>query len=108
MLVLAVVFAIGALLFLLGTAIVRRERRAVEVADVPADPMLALPPWTADLAGTNEVIARELRVDMIERLAMIGEPWCVELLERARTQDPDTSVRDAAENALIVVAARAR
>jgi hypothetical protein len=76
------------------------------VPEEPEEPVVVLPPWTAKVAGTDDVLAPELRVDMIERLAMIGEPWCAELLERARDSDPDVVVRDAADNALIVIAAR--
>lgn len=107
-LVLVAAFVLGAVLFAMGTLLVRRERAATSADEAAAEPALAHVPWTAELAGTNEVIARDLRVDMIERLAMIGEPWCVELLERACAQDPDVAVRDAAERALIVVAARKR
>ena len=104
-LLIAGVFALGAILFAVGTAMVRRSRTA-RAAPRAGESILVLPPWTAELAGTNDVVARDLRVDMIERLAMIGEPWCVTLLERARARDPDASVRDAADSALLVIGAR--
>lgn len=102
--VIAGAFVIGALVFTIGTLMVQRERRG-EI-ETRLEPVLSLPPWTAELAGTSDAVAIDLRVDMVERLAMIGEPWCAALLERARASDPDVVVRDAADNALIVIAAR--
>jgi hypothetical protein len=106
-LVLVAAFLVGAVLFAFGTVLVRRSEVRVPAAESGIADRQAVP-WTAELAGTNEALSRELRVDMVERLAMIGEPWCRDVLERACTHDPDAMVRDAAENAIIVIAARAR
>ncbi len=103
-LILLVVFAIGALFFTLGTAMVRRGRAAVPVAAIHD----GATPWTAELAGTDDVLHVSLRVDMVERLAMLGEPWCVAMLQRARVEDGDATVRDAADAALLVIGARRR
>lgn len=105
-LILVAVFAIGAVFFTVGTVMVRRSQRIEAANPSMLEPAAESAPWTAELAGTNEVLARELRIDMVERLAMIGEPWCAQLLERARSHDPDRSVRDAADNALLLIAAR--
>jgi hypothetical protein len=101
-LILLVVFVFGALVFALGTAMVRRP-----VVPTPSAPEAATP-WTADLAGTNDLLHVSLRIDMVERLAMIGEPWCVTMLERAQAEDADQTVRDAADSALLVIGARRR
>lgn len=101
-------------MFAVGSVLVRRTREGPQPETIqflePAAsivPNAHAPLWTADLAGSHDLPALDLRVDMVERLAMIGEPWCVTTLERACAQDPDAAVRDAAENALIVIGARA-
>jgi len=81
LLALVVVFIAGALLFALGTFMVRREKQA----------------------QTPTVL---LRLDQIERLALVGQPWCVEQLEREFVTDRDVDVRNAAEDALVVIRAR--
>ncbi len=63
--------------------------------------------WTAELAGTNDELPADVRLDTIERLTIVGEPWCVPILERARTEDVDEALREAADAALIVIGARA-
>ncbi len=94
LLALLVVFVVGALLFALGTYMVRREAQAqTPVVDTTAAQIVS----QADL---------ELRLDQIERLAMVGQPWCAEQLQREFINDSDERVRDAAENALMVIAAR--
>jgi hypothetical protein len=107
-LLLAGVFALGAALFLIGTAMVRRPTPVPEPFEIVEEPVPVLAPWTAELAGTNDDVALEVRLDMVERLAMLDEPWCVALLKRARAEDLDASIRDAADDALLVIAARPR
>jgi hypothetical protein len=48
----------------------------------------------------------ERRIDYIDRLVMVGQPWCVEELERDFLSDADERVREAAEMALLAVRAR--
>ncbi|HEX8805996.1 MAG TPA: hypothetical protein VF741_03560 [Candidatus Aquilonibacter sp.] len=80
-------FVAGAMLFVLGTLRVRRERARREA--VPA------------------TLRREDRLDTIERLAIVGQPWCIDELRAICEKDPDPVVREAADAALIVVGARA-
>ena len=54
----------------------------------------------------HEALSWELRIDIIERLALVAQPWCVDLLARALQEEIDPAVRDAAERALLVIAAR--
>lgn len=91
--VLGVIFAAGALLFALGTIMVRRESQAQTPVPDAVIPCLS----RDDL---------ETRIDQIERLTMVGQPWCVEQLEREFLTDADERVRGAAEDALLVIAAR--
>ena len=80
---LAVIFAVlllvGALLYFTGALIVRRVEAREKIA---------------------------IRIDMVERLMLVGQPWCVDDLEKMRTEDEDPTVRDAADAALLVIAAR--
>jgi hypothetical protein len=84
------IFLAGAILFIIGT-LIQRERAA----------------QIAPSGGSVESAADiETRVDMVERLAMLGQPWCVEQLTAIRNSDPDETVRDAADAALTVIGAR--
>jgi hypothetical protein len=85
---LVVVFIAGALLFALGTFMIRREAQA-QTPIAEADPVLDI----------------ETRIDHIERLAMVAQPWCIAEL-RALLSDEDERVRNAAEDALLMIAAR--
>ncbi len=76
----------GAIFFAVGTLLVRRERLAREDA--------------------TPVFSQEDRFDTIERLVIVGQPWCVDELRAIRDKDPDPLVRDAAESALLVIASR--
>jgi hypothetical protein len=84
--ILLVVFLVGALFFALGTVLVRRERAVREPAQ---------PPET-----------QEQRLELVERLTMVGQPWCVDELRVIREKDPDPLVRDAADAALMVIGSR--
>ena len=77
--ILATLLVVGAILWIVGAIVVRK----------------------AD-AWTNV----ELRVDMVERLMLVGQPWCVEDLMRMRESDEDARVRDAADAALTAITAR--
>jgi hypothetical protein len=84
----------GAILFIIGS-LINRER-AARLAE--ANPALetALEP-AVDVAT---------RIDLVERLAMVGQPWCVQQLNTIRDTDPDESVREAADAALTVIGSR--
>jgi hypothetical protein len=86
LILLVAIFILGAILFALGTLLVRRER--VERED-------AVP-----------ILSQEDRLDMIERLVMVGQPWCVDELRELKERDPDLLVRDAADAALLVIGSR--
>jgi hypothetical protein len=91
---LVVLFIVGAIAFVMGTMLAR-ERRA-PVAEVQSSAPSAAEP-VLDVAG---------RLDLIERLVMVGQPWCIEQLDTIRRDDPDESVREAADAALMVIGAR--
>jgi len=80
------VFVLGAILFAIGTLLVRRERVGRE--------------------QETPILSQEDRLDMVERLAIVGQPWCTDELRKIVDTDPDPLVRDAADAALLVIAAR--
>ncbi len=86
LILLVAIFVLGAILFALGTLLVRRERLARE--------------------DTTPVLSQEDRLDMIERLVIVGQPWCVDELRAILARDPDPVVRDAADAALLVIGSR--
>lgn len=90
--VFAVIFAVGLLLFGIGSAMLRtlREER-------PAQAPLT---WPRLVDESLANVDAQLRLDMIERLSIIDTQWSRGVLERARAEDPDEAVRSAIELAL--------
>ena len=82
--ILVVVFLVGALLFALGTVLVRRECRA--------EPAPQRAPES---------------FERIDDLLTLGDATSVRELERLRDSAESADVRDAAADALIVIASRA-
>lgn len=79
-------------MFVIGTLLQRERAPDVVVEESPGRP--------APLEGI------ELRIDMIERMAIVGQPWCVEQLQEIRANDSSELIRNAADDALLVIAAR--
>jgi hypothetical protein len=101
--VFGLLLVIGALLWVVGG---RMSRSRVAPRALPPAPALAAS-WTRAILDSDEPLDVPARIDAIERLAMVGQPWCVESLNHALNEETDEDVRDAAERALIVIAARA-
>ena len=93
--ILLALFLVGAIVFVIG-AMLSRERRAHAVEAEPVAPKVHAEP-TLDVAD---------RIDLVERLVMVGQPWCIEQLDTLRREDPDESVREAADAALMVIGSR--
>ena len=126
-----ILVAFGTALFVIGAFLVRREEplarprpkpktepaNALVLLDsqpephveAPAEPLLAAKTgkvtWTRAF-GDEGKLDYTTRIDMIERLAMIGEPWCIDALEQALHEERDARVHKAAENALLVIKSR--
>jgi HEAT repeat protein len=87
-----VAFVVGLLLYGIGTSMLRSQRaqngarkgvtwpRLVDESLTDADP--------------------QLRADIVERLGIIGEPWCADILRQAIEQEDDAGVRSAITAAL--------
>lgn len=84
----------GAILFIIGT-LISRERAAQTTQAAPLTPATAEP-----------AVDVTTRLDLIERLVIVGQSWCVEQLNTIRDTDPDESVREAAAAALLVIGSR--
>jgi len=67
----------GAAIFAVGTALVRSSERNTD--------------WARDLVGADANAAE--RLDIVERLAVVGEPWSDRAVRMAAADDPDANVR---------------
>src|SRR5512146_518374 len=105
--VFALMLVAGAALWVVGGRLSRLRATSAQPSTAPAN-MAVAAPWTRSVIESNESLDVATRVDMIERLAMVGQAWCVAVLQRALHDDRDASVRDAADRALLVISARAR
>lgn len=90
--VFAVIFAVGLLLFGIGSAMLRSLRE-----EHPAQPQ---PNWPQLVDESLANAGTQLRLDVVERLSIIDTEWSRGVLERARAEDPDETVRAAVELAL--------
>lgn len=93
----AVAFVVGLLLYGIGTSMLRstREPTPVIVTDQPS-----LVTWPCLVDESLSDAGPDLRLDLVERLSIIGQPWCVEILKQALVQENDASVKDAVGAAL--------
>lgn len=56
--------------------------------------------WLQGLGMSDDDLDAEAKIDMIERLGLIGEPWCIEALRAALNQESDLAVKAAIAAAL--------
>jgi len=85
-------FAVGLLLFGIGTSILRSLRE-----EAAAHALLSWPALVDESLANANV---QLRRDMIERLAIVNTDWSRQILERARTEERDPKILVAIETAL--------
>lgn len=97
----AVAFAVGVLLFGISSAMLRSARSEprlsapmIEAAEPQA------PEWPELVDPDLRDAAEDLRLDIIERLSILGTPWSREILERARNEERDPSILAAIDRAL--------
>lgn len=93
-LVFSLLIVLGAALWVIGGRMQRSSKAASTLT------------WTHAVLESETPVDAPTRLDVIERLAMVGAPWCVAALESARAQERDRTLRDAADRALLVIAAR--
>jgi hypothetical protein len=87
-----VIFAVGLLLLAISSAMFRSLRE-----EVPVPARAAWPSLVDDSLADADAA---LRLDMVERLAIVNSPWSRDVLERANTEERDARVRAAIETAL--------
>jgi len=88
-----IVFLAGAGIFAAGTLMLRSAERG---------PSLGIT-WTRAVIGDDKVLDAAARVEIVERLGLIGQTWCADALEEALGEERDARVRKAVERALRAV-----
>lgn len=105
-----IVFAVAAVLFVIGGWLVAGARDRYPRSWEPAggapdaharEPSMA---WTQAFAAPDDRPGRDERLEMIERLAMLGAPWCADALRAARKEETDPQVLVAIDAALKTLA----
>jgi len=87
----ALVFAVGAGLFVVGARLAQSSKHALPTP----------PRWTRGISEhPDEPLDIYARLELIARLSLIGAPWCVDLLRDALDDEPDAIVRGAVRRAL--------
>ena len=113
-LVLGIVFIVGAALFVVGTIILRRIQERQDYYSYQSEPDAPLSPiappepakpvtlqWYKIFTGDDSGVPNAPeRLDMIERLAMLGEPWCIDTLKQAAAEESDATISNAVRSAL--------
>jgi hypothetical protein len=90
--VIAVVFVVGLLLLGISSAMLRSVRE-----ESGAQPRASWPRLVDESLNGADA---QLRLDMVERLAIVGSDWSRGVLERAQAEETDPQVRSAIELAL--------
>jgi hypothetical protein len=84
--VFAVIFAVGLMLFGIGTAMLRTLREERKSAPAPVT-------WPQLIDESLVDADARLRADMIERLSIVDTEWSRGVLERARAEEPELVAR---------------
>ena len=90
----AVAFVVGLLLFGIGTSMMRSLRVQNGNGNIASWPRLV----DESLADADP----RLRLDIVERLSIVGEPWCVDILRQAFKDENDAGVKEAISSVLAV------
>lgn len=85
-LALAVVFVLGLVLFALGMALPAKQSAYI--------------PWTQRVDDSALNLDDRSRIELIERLGIIGAPWCETILVQARNEESDPLIQRAITSAL--------
>lgn len=86
-LTLALVFLIGAALYAIGLAL-------------PGRVLAPQVPWTQRIDDSAVDLDANAKIELIERLGLIGAPWCEEILKQADTEEDEPTIRRAIAFAL--------
>jgi hypothetical protein len=83
----AVALVIGLLLYGIGTSMLRSMRTQTGNGKTSA--------WTQLVDESLKDADPQLRLDIVERLSIIGEPWCTDILRQAFKDENDAGVKAA-------------
>ncbi len=86
-LTLALVFLIGAALYAIGLAL-------------PGRVLAPQVPWPQRIDDAAVELDANAKIELIERLGLIGAPWCEEILKQADTEEDEPTIRRAIAFAL--------
>ncbi len=86
-------FVVGLLLFGISSSILRSERDTNSFVLKP-------PGWPKLVDESLAQSDKQLRLDMIERLGIVGNEWSQNILEQARHEERDPEVLSAIERVL--------
>ena len=95
-----VAFVVGLLLYGIGTSMLRSSREPAPVSAPVRTPARTRVAWPRLVDDSLTDTDPELRLDLVERLSIIGEPWCVEILRHAGETEDDPDVKSAISVAL--------
>ena len=56
--------------------------------------------WTKSVMDEGGNLSDQTRLDLVERLGILAEPWCVDILKQAQREEHDPAIRYAIEHAL--------
>ena len=84
---LALIFAIGAALYAIGLALPGRVGAPVA-------------PWPLRIDDGALDLDTDAKIELIERLGLVGAPWCEEILRQADTEENEPTLRRAIACAL--------
>lgn len=104
----AIIFALGTGLVVVGTLLVRNERR-IEPLELPEPVVVERHPeltWTQTLVDPGTELDAQTRIDMLTRLALLAQPWCTPIVQQALSEERDPSVREVADDMLVMIRAR--
>jgi hypothetical protein len=87
-----VAFVVGLLLYGIGTSMMRSMRAQTGNGKTSA--------WTQLVDESLKDADPQLRLDIVDRLSIIGEPWCVDVLRQAFKDENDAGVKAAISSAL--------
>jgi hypothetical protein len=87
-----VAFVVGLLLYGIGTSMLRSQRAQ--------SPNVKAVTWPRLVDESLNDADPQLRLDIVERLGIIGEPWCADILHQAMEQEDDAGVKSAISSTL--------
>ncbi|MDP9019169.1 MAG: hypothetical protein M3N19_12720 [Candidatus Eremiobacteraeota bacterium] len=81
-------------LFLLGFALVRISYALPGAIQAPPVP------WPQRIDDSAIDLDQQAKIELIERMGLIGAPWCEEILKQADSEESDSTLRRAIAFAL--------